>query len=95
MPTIPKPERRTLWHEQKQRRNRPTKLAGRASKKSPATEDPRRKQAVARIERRRHFHGELGVTGIGVVVLIAIWATSETQRRWLADAGIQSELRHP
>ncbi len=44
---------------------------------SPAHEDPGRKQAVARIERRRHFHGELVVTGIGVVILIAIWATTE------------------
>jgi hypothetical protein len=32
---------------------------------------------VARIERRRHLHGELVVTGIGVVILIAIWATTE------------------
>ena len=44
---------------------------------NPADEDPRRKQAVARIERRRHFHGELVVIGIGVVILIAIWATTE------------------
>jgi hypothetical protein len=44
---------------------------------NPANEDPRRKPAMARIERSRHFHGELVVTGIGVVILIAIGATTE------------------
>jgi len=40
-------------------------------------DDLERKQAVARIERKRHFHIELVVTGIGLVILVAIWATSE------------------
>jgi 2TM domain-containing protein len=44
---------------------------------TPNGEDPARAQAVERIKRKRRFHSELVVTGIGVVILVAIWATSE------------------
>jgi len=40
-------------------------------------DDLERKQAVARIERKSHFHIELVVAGVGLVILVAIWATSE------------------
>ena len=44
---------------------------------SPSNEEAERQQAVERIKRKRRFHGELVVTAVGVVILIAIWATSE------------------
>jgi len=43
----------------------------------PAGEDMARRQAVQMIERKRHFHGEMLVTAIGMVILIAVWAASE------------------
>lgn len=36
-----------------------------------------RQQAIKQIERRRHFHIELAVSGVAVLVLIAVWASSE------------------
>jgi len=45
---------------------------------SPSNEEAERQQAVEWIKRRRRFHGELVVTAVGVVILIAIWATSES-----------------
>ena len=44
---------------------------------STSGEDQARTQAVERIQRKRRFHVELVVTAIGVVILIAIWTTSE------------------
>ncbi len=43
----------------------------------PDGEDMARRQAVQMIERKRHFHGELLVTAIGMAILIAVWAASE------------------
>jgi 2TM domain-containing protein len=40
-------------------------------------EDVPRQQAIKQIERRRHFHIELIVSSIGMVLLVAIWAMSE------------------
>jgi hypothetical protein len=40
-------------------------------------DDLARQQAIKQIERRRHFHIELAVAGVAVVVLVVIWATSE------------------
>jgi len=39
--------------------------------------DLARQQAIKQIERRRHFHIELAVACIAIVVLAVIWATSE------------------
>ncbi len=36
-----------------------------------------RQQAVKQIERRRHYWGSVVVSGIGMVVLVLIWAFSE------------------
>ena len=44
---------------------------------SPSNEQAERQQAVERIKRRQHFHGELVVTAVGMAILIAIWARSE------------------
>jgi hypothetical protein len=44
----------------------------------PTDEDERtRSEAIKQIERRRHFHVELAGAAIGLIVLVAIWATSE------------------
>src|SRR5271165_2475529 len=45
---------------------------------APANRDELiRQQAIKQIERKRHFHVELVASAIGVIVLVAIWATSE------------------
>ena len=36
-----------------------------------------RQEAIKRIKQRRRFHTELVVSGIGMAVLVLIWATSE------------------
>lgn len=36
-----------------------------------------RQEAVRQIERRRHFHVELAVSAVGMVLLAIVWATSE------------------
>jgi hypothetical protein len=36
-----------------------------------------RQQAIKRIKQRRTFHVELVVSGIGMMILVLIWATSE------------------
>ena len=41
------------------------------------TEDTLRQQAVKQIKKRRTFHIELVVSGIGMLILLLIWATSE------------------
>ena len=41
------------------------------------TEDLARQQAVRQIERRRHFRIEAVASGIGMVILVLIWAFSE------------------
>ena len=43
----------------------------------PDGEDLARQQAVRQIERRRHFHIEAVVSGIGMAILVAIWAMWE------------------
>lgn len=40
-------------------------------------DDLARQQAIRQIERRRHFHIELAVACVAIVVLVVIWATSE------------------
>jgi hypothetical protein len=39
--------------------------------------DVARQQAIKQIKRRRSFHIELVVSGIGMAILIVIWATTE------------------
>jgi hypothetical protein len=41
------------------------------------TEERIRQQAVKQIKKRRNFHVELVVSGIGMMILVLIWATSE------------------
>jgi 2TM domain len=41
------------------------------------TEERIRQQAVKQIKKRRNFHIELVVSGIGMMILVLIWATSE------------------
>jgi len=40
-------------------------------------EEVSRQQAIKQIKRRRNFHIELFVSGIGMAVLVLIWATTE------------------
>jgi 2TM domain len=44
---------------------------------SSDTEEKLRQQAVRQIKKRRNFHIELVVSGIGMLILVLIWATSE------------------
>ena len=47
---------------------------------SPTNKDGQerlRQQAVKQIKKRRNFHVELMVSGIGMLILVLIWATSE------------------
>jgi hypothetical protein len=41
------------------------------------TEERLRQQAIKQIKQRRNFHVELVVSGIGMMILVLIWATSE------------------
>ena len=41
------------------------------------TEEEFRQQAVKQIKKKRNFHVELVVSGIGMLILVLIWATSE------------------
>ncbi len=41
------------------------------------TDEVARQEAVGQIKRRRRFHIELVVSGIGMAFLVLIWATSE------------------
>ena len=43
----------------------------------PNAEDLSRQEAINQIKRRRKFHTELLVSGIGMAFLVLIWATSE------------------
>ena len=36
-----------------------------------------RQRAIRQIERQRHFHIEVVVGALGVILLVVIWATSE------------------
>ena len=44
---------------------------------SNGTEERLRQQAIKQIKQRRNFHVELVVSGIGMMILALIWATSE------------------
>jgi len=39
--------------------------------------DASRQEAIKQIKRRRNFHIELVVSGIGMALLVLIWATTE------------------
>jgi len=41
------------------------------------TDEVARQEAIAQIKRRRRFHIELVVSGIGMAFLVLIWATTE------------------
>ena len=41
------------------------------------TEEVARKEAIKQIKRRRNFHIELVASGIGMMILVLIWATTE------------------
>ena len=41
------------------------------------TEERLRQQAIKQIKKRRSFHTELVVSGIGMLILVLIWAASE------------------
>ena len=51
-----------------------------------------REQAIKHIERRRHFHIELVVGAVGMLILTAIWAMSEYHNAggWPSDGFSQS-----
>ena len=42
-----------------------------------AAEEASRQEAIKQIKRRRNFHIELVVSGIGMAILVLIWATTE------------------
>lgn len=44
---------------------------------APRSEDPARQQAIRQIERRHRFHLSAAVSGLGMVLLVLIWALSE------------------
>jgi 2TM domain len=44
---------------------------------SKDTEERLRQQAIKQIKKRRNFHIELVVSGIGMLILVLIWATTE------------------
>jgi len=49
-----------------------------ADPKAPAgDEEPVRERAIKQIRRRRNFHIEAAVSGIAMILLVAIWAISE------------------
>jgi len=50
---------------------------GIAPKPETGGNDLARQHAIRQIERRRHFHIELVVAGMAIVLLVATWATSE------------------
>src|SRR5579859_1431338 len=41
------------------------------------TDEPTRQEAIRRIERKRRFHLEVVVTIVAMIILVAIWASSE------------------
>ncbi|MGZ4670713.1 MAG: 2TM domain-containing protein [Blastococcus sp.] len=55
-------------------------------------EDDIRRRAIRQIERRRRFHAELVTSGIGMLLLVVIWATTEYQNAggWPTDGFSQS-----
>lgn len=42
-----------------------------------ADDEASRQEAITQIKRRRNFHIELVVSGIGMAILVLIWATTE------------------
>jgi 2TM domain len=44
---------------------------------APRSGDPARQQAIRRIERRHRFHLSAVVSGLGMALLVLIWALSE------------------
>jgi len=63
---------------------------------SSVDEAPARRQAIGQIQRRRHFHAELLVSGIGMALLGLIWATTEYHNAggWPAQGFSQSSGIH-
>jgi 2TM domain len=64
---------------------------------APATgEQLARQQAIKQIERKRRFWGGTIVAGVGMVLLVVIWATSEYHNAggWPADGFSQSSGIH-
>jgi hypothetical protein len=55
-----------------------------------------RQQAIKQIERKRRFWGSTIVAGVGMVLLVVIWATSEYHNAggWPADGFSQSSGIH-
>ena len=55
-----------------------------------------REQAIKQIERKRHFWVSTVVSGIGMILLVAIWAMSEYHNAggWPADGFSQSSGIH-
>jgi hypothetical protein len=50
---------------------------GPASSPGTKQEEEARARAIKQIERRRHFKVEVVVSGIGMMILVVIWAVSE------------------
>jgi 2TM domain len=55
-------------------------------------EQPTRQQAIKQIERKRRFWASTGTATIGMIILVAIWATSEYHNAggWPTDGFSQS-----
>jgi 2TM domain len=47
------------------------------SETSSRDESTARREAINQIQRKRHFHVELVASGIGMALLVLIWATTE------------------
>ncbi len=60
------------------------------------TEERLRQQAIKQIKQRRSFHVELVVSGIGMMILVLIWATSEYHNAggWPTQGFSQSSSIH-
>ena len=60
------------------------------------TEERLRQQAIKQIKQRRNFHVELVVSGIGMMILVLIWATSEYHNAggWPTPR-VQPEFQYP
>jgi len=63
---------------------------------SPRTGEDERRSAIKQIERRRRFRVEVVVSGIAMVILVAIWAMSEYHNAggWPTQGFSQSSSIH-
>ncbi|MDE3064881.1 MAG: 2TM domain-containing protein [Acidobacteriota bacterium] len=52
-------------------------MSGLEGSSTLSDEEAARRDAIARIESRRHFHGEVITLSVIMVFLVVIWATSE------------------